>query len=117
MDSVVKLGKKAKGECITEDLDGWKIVSGKPKMKTWVQNTSKDGSMIAGYWEATIGTYHATYTDYEFVHVIAGKVTITPDGGKSVNLGAGDAFTIEPGFSGTWKIKEKIRKHFAIRLK
>ena len=27
---------------ITSDLDGWKVVSGSPTMKTWVQHTSSD---------------------------------------------------------------------------
>ena len=73
--------------------------------------------MISGYWEATPGTFHVTYTSYEFVHLIEGKVTITPDGGKAVTVAAGDAFVVEKEFKGTWKIEEKVRKHFAIRLK
>lgn len=83
-------------------------------MKTCVLNTS-DSSMIAGYWEATLGTYYATHTDHEFVHVIAGKMINTPDGGEPVLLEAGDVFVVELGFTGHWKIVETIRKHFAIK--
>ena len=104
-------------EPITADLDGWKVVAGKPSMKTWILHTSADGSMISGCWEAKPGTYHATYTAYEFVHLIKGKITITPDGGMPVNVGPGDAFVVEPGFKGTWKIREKVFKHFDIKLK
>ncbi len=42
------------------DLDGWVKVDGNPTMKTWVQHTSIDGSVISGTWEATPGTWHAT---------------------------------------------------------
>lgn len=70
-------------------------------MKTWVLHASADGSMISGCWEAKPGTCHATYTAYEFVHLIKGKITITPDGGKPVNVGPSDAFVVEPGFKGT----------------
>ena len=73
-------------EPITADLDGWKKVEGNPTMKTWIQHTSNDGSVISGTWEATPGTYHATYGAYEFVHLIDGQITITPDGGSSVTV-------------------------------
>ena len=116
MNTVEKLANPADSEPITTDLEGWTVVEGTPTMKTWVQHTSADGSMISGYWEATPGTYHAVYTEYEFVHMMEGKVTITPEGGAPVVLGPGDAFIVEPGFKGTWKIEEPIRKHFAIKL-
>ena len=69
---------------ITTDLDGWKVVEGSPTMKTWILHTNKDESMISGYWEATPGTYHATYASFEFVHLLEGKLVITPDGGDAV---------------------------------
>lgn len=99
-------------EPITGDLDGWTKVSGHPTMITYVQHTSADGSMISGYWEATPGTYRAVYTGFEFVHLLAGRVVITPDGGEPVEMTAGCAFIIEPGFTGTWEIKEPVAKHF-----
>ena len=102
---------------ITDNLDGWVVIEGAPTMKTWILYTSHDESMISGYWEATPGSYHATYTDYEFVHIIAGKLIITADGESPVVLSGGDAFVVEPGFKGTWQIIEPIRKHFDIKLK
>jgi uncharacterized cupin superfamily protein len=83
-------------------------------MKTWILNTSSDGRMLSGFWEATPGTYHATYDKHEFVHLIAGKITITPDGGEPVHVAAGDAFVVEAGFKGNWVIEEAVRKHFAV---
>ena len=116
MNYVEKLGDIAAMEPVTTDLDGWVVVDGTPSMKTWVQHTSADGSMISGYWEATPGTYHATYTDYEFVHMIAGRIIITPDGGAPVEVGPGDAFVVEADFKGTWKIIEPVTKHFVVRV-
>lgn len=104
-------------EPIVADLEGWIVVAGKPSMKTWIQHTSADGSMISGTWEATPGTYHATYKGYEFVHLMAGRIKITPDGGKAVVVGPGDAFVVEPNFKGIWEIMEPVRKHFDIKLK
>lgn len=114
--TVIKLGAPVP-EPVREDLDGWIVIEGTPTMRTWVQHTSADGSMISGTWEATPGTYHATYAAYEFVHMIEGRITITPDGGKPVTVGPGDAFVVEPTFKGTWRIEEKVLKHFDVRLK
>lgn len=104
---------------LTDDLDGWVAVEGKPKasMKTWIQHTSNDESIISGVWHATIGFYHTTYVAYEFVHLMEGNITITPDGGESQDYGPGDGFVVEPGFKGVWEITKPVKKHFVIKLK
>ncbi len=114
--SFAKIGNKT-ATPIETDLDGWKKVEGNPTMKTWIEYTSDDESMISGWWEATPGTYHASYESWEFVHLIEGQITITPDGGSPNQVGPGDAFVVEKGFKGTWKIEQKALKHFAIKLK
>ena len=102
---------------IETDLDGWKKIEGHPTMKTWIEYTSDDGSMISGWWAATPGTYHATYAALELVHMIEGQITITPEGGEPVTIGPGDAFVVEKNFVGTWKIEKEVFKHFSIKLK
>ncbi len=104
-------------DVITDDLAGWTKVEGEPSMKTWIEYTSPDETMIAGWWEATPGTYYAEYSGWEFVHLIEGKAEITPDGGHTVTVGPGDAFVFEADFKGHWKIIEPIKKHFTIKLK
>ena len=74
-------------EPMLTDLEGWTKIEGTPTMKTWVQHTSIDGSVISGTWEATLGTWHAAYKFYEFVHMIEGQITITPDGAAPVTEG------------------------------
>lgn len=113
--SVAKL-PVAGSDPITDILEGWTIVAGNPTMKTWVLHTSADGSMISGVWEATPGTYHAVYDGFEFVHLLAGRLTMTPDGGAPVSVKAGDAFVVEADFRGTWQIDETVRKHFTARV-
>jgi uncharacterized cupin superfamily protein len=104
-------------EPMVTDLEGWVKTEGTPTMKTWVQHTSADGSVISGTWEATVGSWHASYKFYEFVHLIEGQITITPDGGSPVTLRPGDAFVVEPTFKGTWTIEKPVTKHFCIKLK
>lgn len=84
-------------------------------MKTWIEYATD--SALCGSWEATEGTYEATYTSFEFVHLIEGRIVITPEGGEPYTVKAGDSFVIEGGFKGTWKIEEKVFKHFYIKLK
>jgi uncharacterized cupin superfamily protein len=48
--------------------------------------------------------------------LLAGHIIITPDGGEPVEMKTGCAFVVEPGFSGTWEIKEPVRKHFTARI-
>ena len=117
MARIIKHGDISTVTPITDDLEGWVVTEGTPTMKTWIMHSSEDGTMISGYWEATPGTYHATYKDYEFVHLIEGEIVIAEDGKKPITLRAGDAFVVEAGFSGSWKIVESVRKHFDIRLK
>jgi len=94
------------------DLDGWIKTEGTPEMKTWVLHKASDGAMVSGIWECTVGGHHATCTACEYVVLIAGRITITPDGGTPVTVKAGDAFVVEKDFKGTWKIEENVRKHF-----
>jgi len=117
MPSIVKLSGSESTAPITANLPGWVAVEGAPTMQYWVLHTNADASMISGVWEATPGTFHATYSGYEFVHLIKGRITITPDGGTPVTVTAGDAFVVEADFKGTWKIEEPVRKHFDIKLK
>ena len=50
------------------------------------------------------------------MHVLEGKVTITPDGCESVILVARDTFVVEADFKGTWEIIQTVRKYFDIKL-
>ncbi|MBY0351957.1 cupin domain-containing protein [Tabrizicola sp.] len=112
MQSITKLPPTDGIEPASGDLDGWVVTEGSPSMKTWVLHTASDGSMVSGIWECTKGSYHATYTAYEYVVLIRGRIVITPDGGTPVTVQAGDAFVVEKDFKGTWKIEEDVRKHF-----
>jgi hypothetical protein len=116
MQTVTKLPPTSSVSPSEATLDGWVVTEGAPTMKTWVLHKSADGTMMSGIWECTTGSYHATYTAYEYVVLIKGRITITPDGGTPVTVQAGDAFVVEKDFKGTWKIEEAVRKHFDFRL-
>lgn len=116
MQTVTRLPDTAAATPSTATLDGWVVTAGNPEMKSWVLHTAADGTMMAGIWECTPGSYHATYTAYEYVVLIAGRIVITPDGGTPVTVAAPDAFVVEKDFKGTWDIIEPVRKHLDFRL-
>lgn len=116
MQTVTKLPDLSTVTPNTDDIPGWVKLSGNPAMTTWVLHRAADGTTLAGYWECTTGTYHATYGAAEFVHLIAGRIVITPDGGLPVTVSAGDAFVVDADFKGTWEVTEPVRKHFSFRL-
>ena len=116
MSTISKLKNIQDDDPITDNLEGWKVTEGSPIMKTWILHTNNDETMISGYWEATPGTYHAIYKEYEFVHLLEGHIIITPDDGDPVSVKAGDTFVDESNFSGTWQIIEAVRKYFDVKL-
>jgi EutQ-like cupin domain len=41
---------------------------------------------------------------------------LTPEGGKPIELKAGDVFVIEPGFNATWEVVGRVRKYYVFVL-
>ena len=114
---IVKFSEVQKSKPDTRDLDGWVVVKGNPTMETQILHTNREKTIVSGIWKATVGTYHATYSAYEFVHMISGKITITPDDGTPpAVVRGGDSFVVESNFKGTWKIEEDVIKHFDFML-
>ena len=50
----------------------------------------------------------------EFVHILSGSLTVTPDGGSPRKLGPGDAAVFPRGWRGTWDLHETVRKVYVI---
>lgn len=96
--------------------DGWEVVEGNPTMKTWFEFKTSDSTIVTGTWHATPGTWRVTTKYHEFIVMIEGVMEITEDGGEPVRVKAGDAFTVEANFSGTWKIIEPVHKRLCVRL-
>ena len=73
-----------------------------------------DGPLSGGIWECTPGPSYWTQDEHEVIHLVAGRMTVTPDGGEPTELGAGDMAVFPKGWSGTWDIHETVRKVYAI---
>ncbi|WP_448206337.1 cupin domain-containing protein [Azospirillum sp. sgz302134] len=69
-----------------------------------------------GVWQCTPGIVAMKDWPYdELCVLLAGRVVITPEGGSPQEYRQGDAFAIPKGFTGTWDIRETIRKYYAIQ--
>jgi uncharacterized cupin superfamily protein len=88
---------------------------GAPVTRTWVHYEAPGGSPAAGIWEATPGKWRIAYDEWEYVVMISGACVVAGDDGSIIEAGPGDAFVIEPGFTGTWEVRETMRKHWVIK--
>ena len=87
------------------------LISGDPSFRTWLQDLSFDGKVRTGIWEATPGLTQALKpTTYEYCLLLEGVVEIGEEGGETKVFRAGDSFCFKPGFKGTWKTLETLKK-------
>ena len=74
---------------------------------------SGDGAE-SGVWQCTAGPSRWELDTNEFVHILAGRMTCTPDGGKPMEVEPGATVLFPKGWAGTWEIHETIRKLYVI---
>jgi uncharacterized protein len=78
-------------------------------VEVWV-----DGDASAGIWECAPGPSRWQLETNEVIYLVAGRMTVTPDGGEPSVVGAGDVAVFPVGWTGTWDIHETVRKVYAI---
>ncbi len=93
-----------------------KIITGTPETRTWNHGAYLNNKLYTGTWEATPGSWHVHYDEWEYCYILEGKSIITDQEGNSVHISKGDSFIIEPGFSGTWTVTETVRKDYVILM-
>ena len=72
------------------------------------------GDASAGIWQCEPGSSHWVLETNEVIYLVAGRMTVTPDGGEPCEIGAGDVAVFPVGWTGTWEIHETVRKLFSI---
>jgi uncharacterized cupin superfamily protein len=87
------------------------VVEGSPEATAMLLWRSADGKQANGIWECTPGTFDWTHTD-ETATIVAGRVTVTPEGGAPIELAAGDLAFFPEGMKTRWQVHETVRKSF-----
>jgi uncharacterized protein len=73
-----------------------------------------DGGPETGIWQCTAGPSYWVQEENEFVYILSGSLTVTPDGGKPATFGAGDCAMFPRGWRGTWDLHETVRKVYVL---
>ena len=85
-------------------------IEGDPLLILWEQDI--DGKNInTGVFKAEPGlSVSRKGSRYEFCYILEGVVEICEEGGEATVYRAGDAFVMKPGFVGTWRTIETVKK-------
>jgi uncharacterized protein len=76
--------------------------------------SSEDGSQDVGVWQCTAGPSYWVQEESEFVHILSGSLTVTPDGGSPKTLGPGDVAVFPRGWRGRRDLHDTVRKVYVI---
>ena len=87
------------------------IIEGDPQGSAAILWKSADGKQCNGIWECTPGTFDWIHTD-ETATLVAGRVTVTPEGGEPFEISAGDVVFFPEGTKTRWQVHETVRKAF-----
>ena len=88
-----------------------RLIEGAPEFSTWAMDDSREGKIKSGIWQATPGLTHSIKGEtFEFCYILSGLAEITEDGKAPVTYGPGDSFVMKPGYVGTWRTIETVRK-------
>jgi uncharacterized cupin superfamily protein len=103
----------------TSDLEDWGVVRDpltQPACRVRGKQHAEleGGTLKAGIWECTPGRFRRALFDNEFMHIVSGECTFTPEGGEPVVLRAGDSFSLSADVQGVWEVLSTMRKLYAI---
>jgi uncharacterized cupin superfamily protein len=87
------------------------VIQGDPQASAAILWMSADHKNCNGIWECTPGTFDWTHTD-ETATLVAGRATVTPEGGEPMEIASGDVIFFPDGTKSRWEVHETVRKAF-----
>ena len=94
-------------------VDPAAIRAGDPAEKSLEHLRSRDGRFEVGVWAAQPYVEQVEHQDgYEYSLVLVGAVTLTDTDGTTRTYRAGEAFTVEPGWAGEYRVDEPLINQF-----
>jgi uncharacterized cupin superfamily protein len=105
----------------TAELEDWGLLEEATAEDTPMQVhgltmwTGPEGSgQETGIWQCTAGPSYWVQEENEFIYLLSGSLTVTPDGGKPATFGAGDSAMFPRGWRGAWDLHETVRKVYVL---
>jgi uncharacterized cupin superfamily protein len=107
----------------TAELDDWGLLEEATDdeipmqvrgLTLWSASPDAEDGPSAGIWQCTAGPSYWVQEENEFIYVLSGSLTVTPDGGKPATFGAGDSAMFPRGWRGTWDLHETVRKVYVV---
>lgn len=91
-----------------------RLVQGNPKRET--QSLYVHPNMDCGIWQCEVGAWNIQFAanKQEFFTVIEGLVRIHDPAGNYIEVAAGNAGVIPPGFIGTFEVVEAVKKYYMV---
>lgn len=91
-----------------------RLLKGNPERHTYSLYEHPD--MECGIWECEVGAWNIVFADnkQEFFNIISGRVRIHDQQGHYIEVIAGQAGIIPPGFQGIFEVVEQVKKYYVI---
>ncbi|MCJ2877484.1 cupin domain-containing protein [Rhizobium pusense] len=101
------------GPGVTSHHPAERLIEGNPVLRSWKQD--EHGTINTGVWMSEPGlSVSIKGPRYEFCYILEGLVEITEDGQQPLRYTAGDSFVMKPGFVGTWRTIETVKKIYVV---
>jgi len=92
-----------------------RVIEGDIICRSWDVDSDKGGLVRAGVFESTVGTNRSIKGEtWEYCAILSGVAEITEDGKEPILMKAGDHFIMKPGYKGTWRTLETVRKIWVV---
>jgi hypothetical protein len=91
-----------------------KVLEGSGAARVWNAFSGAGAAFHAGHWQGEPARIRVAYAESELCVILTGRVRLSDDGGASETFGPGEAFVVEPGFTGLWENIGRVTKIYAI---
>ena len=104
-----------------EDLQPWpfdnpasnyRILRGNPRASGRLDHGANSDQHRLGIWACTEGAFECTELGDELQTILRGRLTLTREGGDSIECGPGDSIFTRKGERVVWDIHEDVAKVF-----
>jgi uncharacterized cupin superfamily protein len=90
------------------------VDEGELDMRQHVLWTTPDNTTANGVWSCPPVRLTLVHPWHETFVVLAGRLTVTPEGGEPQEMGPGDLIVIPEGQVNAWEIHEQVTKVFVV---